>query len=115
MNDADAVKASVGVAMDILRKKAKTIASAYKLLGKQPELAISVSDITHQGRGSTAQIKAALAKSTQAGKLDALYAIGSDNPDYNGRRKTVRDKITTLMSERVFDGVALGDARLPLP
>jgi hypothetical protein len=115
LNDADAVKASVEVAMDIMRKKAKTIASDYKLRGKQPELAIWASDITHQGRGSAEEIEAALAESTLSAKLDALFAIGSDNPKWDGRRKAVRDKIATLMAEKVFNGVVLGDKKLPLP
>jgi hypothetical protein len=115
MNDPDAVKASVEVAMNIMQGKAKTIASVYKLRGKQPELAIWASDITHQGRGSPDEIKAALAEPTLSAKLDALFAIGSGNSNYDGRRKTVRDKIATLMSEKVFDGVVLGDTKLPLP
>jgi hypothetical protein len=115
LNDPEAVKASVGAALDIVRRKAKAIATTYALRGKPAELAIWVSDITHQGRGGKAAIKAALAKPTHQAKLDALFAIGSENADYDGRRKAVRDKIAVLRQEKVFDGVTLGDAKLPLP
>jgi hypothetical protein len=90
LNEEDAVKASVSTALDIMRRKVKRLASIHNLVGKQPELAIWVSDITHQGRGSKDAIKDALKQPTLDEKLAALFEIGA--PDYLPRRKTVRDR-----------------------
>jgi hypothetical protein len=72
-----------------------------------------VSDITHQGRGSKADIKDALKQPTLEEKLDALFEVGA--PEYLSRRRTVRNSIKTLMNEGVFESVVLGDDKLPLP
>jgi len=113
LSEPDAVKASVSTALDIMRRKVKRLAGIHNLVGKQPELAIWVSDITHQGRGSKDDIKDALQQPTLEDKLDALFEVGA--PDYLSRRRTVRDRVKTLMSEGVFDSVTLGDDKLPLP
>ncbi|UPK00893.1 hypothetical protein [Bradyrhizobium sp. 170] len=113
LNEQDAVKASVSTALDIMRRKVKRLASTHDLVDKQPELAIWVSDITHQGRGSKADIKDALKKPTLDEKLDALFEVGA--PEYLSRRRTVRNGIKTLMNEGVFESVVLGDDKLPLP
>jgi len=113
LSEPDAVKASVSTALDIMRRKVKRLAGAHNLVGKQPELAIWVSDITHQGRGSKDAIKEALTQPTLEDQLDALFEVGA--PDYLSRRRTVRDRVKTLMSEGVFESVTLGDDKLPLP
>ena len=113
LNDPDAVKASVETALEIMRRKAKRLATKFNLKGKRPELAIWVSDATHQGRGGETAIKAALAKPTFEEKLEALFEVGK--PDFLERRKTVRNRIKTLVDEKVFNGVVVGDAKLPLP
>jgi len=114
-HDPEAVNLSTATAIEIVRRKAKRIATTYGLAGKPAELAIWVSDIVHQGRGSKAAIQAALAKPSPTARLDALYEIGASNADYDGRRKTVRDKIAILKQEGVLSGVVLGDSDLPLP
>jgi hypothetical protein len=113
LNDRDAIRVSVSTALDIMRGKVKRQAATYNLKGKEPELAIWVSDISHQGRGDKDTIKDALKEATLEKKLEALFKIGA--PDFLSRRKTVRDCITKLTDEGVFDGVKLGDAKLPLP
>lgn len=114
LNDAAAVRASVETALEIVKRRAKSFATTYGLVGKPVELAIWVSDIVHQGRGGRDAIKDALAKPSLQAKLDALYAIGASNPDYDGRRTSVRDKIAVLGAEGVFNGVTLGDPKLQL-
>ena len=114
LNDPKAVEASVRVAVGIMKGKIAAAAAAFKLRGKDPRLAIWVSDIRHQGRGGSDAIRAALAKPTLADQLTALSLIGSGNKDYDGRRKTVKDRIADLQAEGVFAGVTLGDTKLPL-
>jgi hypothetical protein len=110
--DPDAVAASVRVAISILRSKVKRQATAYKLAGKDPRLAIWVSDIAHQGRGGSSVIKTALAKPTLAAQLAALETIGAG--DYATRIASVKASVRTLTEEGAFDGVVLGDDKLPL-
>ncbi|MCA3625934.1 MAG: hypothetical protein IOC49_01720 [Methylobacterium sp.] len=112
MNDKDAVAASVRIAVQILRKKVRNQAAVYKLQGKDPRLAIWVSDISHQGRGSSASIKAALAEPNVAAQLSALAAIGA--ADFPTRIASVKASIKTLTNEGAFAGVTLGDQSLPL-
>jgi hypothetical protein len=113
LNDPDAVAASVRVALTILRRKVKSQATTYKLTGKDPRLAIWVSDIRHQGRGTPDQIKAALASSnTVDGKMAALREIGATS--HADRIATVKKHVATLHQEGVFAGVSLGDTSLPL-
>lgn len=114
LNDPAAVDASVKTAFSIMYRKIKSAATTYALKGKDPRLAIWVSDIIHQGRGSKDQIKAALARPSLDEKLAALHLVGSGNPDYTGRRNTVKAKIAVLTAEKVFDGINLGDADLSL-
>ena len=112
MNDPLAVAASVRVAAAIMRGKVKRHATAFKLAGRDPRLAIWVSDIRHQGRGGPTPIKAALAEPTLKAQLAALAKIGADK--YAARCASVKASVKTLTDEGVFAGVTLGDARLPL-
>lgn len=114
VNDEEAVNAAVEIPFQIMQRKVKAQAALYRLRGKDPRLAIWVSDIRHQSRGGEAQIKAALSKPDLDAQLSALFDIGSGVSGYDGRRRTVRACIKTLTDEGVFDGVKLGDAALPL-
>ena len=114
-DDPQAIAAAVRVPFNIMLRKVKAAAKAYGLTGMRPELAIWVSDITHQGRGGPAVIKAALKKKTFESQYEALRAIGSGNSDYDGRRKTVHVCIQTLLKEKKFDGVDFGKGKLKLP
>lgn len=114
LSDAEAVKASVATALEIMKRKLKRAAKTYGLAGKSPELAIWVSDIIHQGRGSGATIKQTLAKPDFDSQMQALSLIGSETADYEGRRKTVRDCISKFVSEKRFDGKLLGQGKLSL-
>ena len=109
------IAAAVRVPFRIMLRKVKSAATAYGLTGMRPELAIWVSDITHQGRGGPAAIKAALKKKTFDGQYGALRAIGSGNSKYDGRRKTVHGCIQTIVKEKKFDGVEFGKGKLKLP
>ncbi len=119
VNDPDAETASVEVAFEIMHGKIKSYASAYGLAGKDPRLAIWVSDIRHQGRGGSTKIKAALAKPTVEKQLKALskidkYTTKYPKGQYRARRKAVQKSIDILTGEKRFDGVVLGDGKLPL-
>lgn len=110
--DPEAVAASVRVALAILRRKVKAQARAFNLAGKDPRLAIWVSDIRHQGRGTSDQITAALALGSLAERLAGLATIGASGNET--RIASVKRSIRTLHDEGRFAGVVLGDDRLPL-
>lgn len=112
LSDPDAVAASVRVALAILRRKVKAQARTFNLAGKDPRLAIWVSDIRHQGRGATDQVKAALALGSLAERLAALATIGASGNET--RIASVKRSIRTLQDEGRFAGVVVGDDRLPL-
>ncbi len=112
INDPAATAASVRVAFRIMHGKVRRQATAYKLVGKDPRLAIWVSDILHQGRGSAAAIKAALAQASVNDQLAVLATIGLS--PYKARIKSVKTSVKTLTDEGVFTGVTLGDGNLPL-
>ncbi|MEP0321731.1 hypothetical protein [Bauldia litoralis] len=119
LNDSAAMKTSEQVAFAIMHRKIKRLATAYKLAGKDPRLAIWISDIAHQGRGKAATIKAALKASTLTKQLSALSKVdiyNDKNPDgmYLSRRKSVQKSIKVLEDEQRFKGTALGDAKLSL-
>ncbi len=119
VNDTAAVNASETVAFTIMHDKLKLQARAFKLTGKDPRLALWISDIRHQGRGGPRKINAALAEPTLKKQLRALSKVdvyNSKHPNgrYVARRKAVRKSIDVLVSENRFDNVLLGDAQLPL-
>jgi hypothetical protein len=118
LNDPAAIEASVAVAISIVKRKVRAQASIYKLEGKDPRLAIWVSDISHQGRGTKSAITAALAETTIARQLAALQAIdvvdNDGNPLNTPRRNGVKKCVDKLQTDKVFDGVLLGDKKLPL-
>jgi hypothetical protein len=113
LNDSSAMKASVEIAMKIMKSKVRNLLTKYPILSDDFRLAIWVSDIVHQGRASKGEISSALLIPSLSDKLVALSQIGSSNADYDSRRNLVRDKIEILLSEGIFDGVAVGDALLP--
>jgi hypothetical protein len=112
VNDKAAVDVSVFVAFAIMKRKLVSLAAKYNLRGKDPRLALWISDIRHQARGGEAEIRAALSQPTLDSKLASLATIGS--PKYKTRIATVKAKVAALMAEGRFNGVTLGDAKLPL-
>lgn len=112
LNDPEAVAISVRIAMAIMRRKVKAQASTFSLRGKDPRLAIWVSDIRHQGRGSKDEIKGALALSSLSERLAGLAAIGASS--HRARIASVKNSIQALHREGRFNGVVLGDPQLPL-
>lgn len=119
VNDADAVRVCEQVAISILKRKVQRYAAAYKLIGRDPRLAIWIADIRHQGRGGKSKIKKALQAPTlkeqlrQLSKVD-IYTTDSPKGRYLSRRKSVQESIDQLMKEGVFDDVVLGDSKLPI-
>lgn len=112
LSDPDAVATSVRVALGIMRRKIMAQASTFRLAGKDPRLAIWVSDIRHQGRGSADEIRRALAMGSVSECLASLAAIGAAS--HRPRIISVKKSIQVLQSEGRFDGVVLGDPQLPL-
>jgi hypothetical protein len=112
IHDPKAVAASVGVALSILRRKVKRQAAAYHLIGRDPRLAIWVSDISHQSRGDSKSIKAALAEPTLEKQLAALAMIGK--LDFPERIKSIKASLKTIADEGIFNDVTLGDVKLPI-
>jgi hypothetical protein len=78
-----------------MKRKIKARAGTFGLVGKRPELAIWVSDMFHHGRGSTSQVRAALALPTFAQQLDALSRIDTTGK-HAARLKTVKKKVQVL-------------------
>jgi hypothetical protein len=119
LNDPAAMDAAVRIPFEIMRKKARRINRLYDLQGIQPEIAIWVSDITHQGRGGPDKIRDALRQSTFEKKLQALeridrYPTSHPNGRYEERRRTVKTIVQKLRDENRFDGVKFGESALLL-
>ena len=119
MSDDAALSASVSVAFEIMHAKIKKAATSYKLAGRDPRLAIWVSDILHQGRGNASKIKAALAKPSVSAQLEALSEIDIYTNKYPAgqfapRRRSVMKSIETLHTEGVFSGIDLGGPGLEI-
>ncbi len=119
VHDEQALRTSEQVAFRIMHSKLRRQAKAYGLKGKDPRLAIWVSDIRHQGRGGRKKIRAALAAGGLAKQLKALsqvdiYSKKHPKGEFLSRRKAVKKSINILVKEKRFDGVVLGDKKLPL-
>jgi hypothetical protein len=113
LRDRAAMQASEDIAFEIMKRKLAKRATQYGLRGKDPRLAIWVSDIHHQGRGRVDDVKTALRATTLAGQLDALSKVDTTGT-HAPRRSTVKRCIAQLHSEGIFAGVTLGDANLPI-
>lgn len=111
--DPEMLATTTSVSIAIMKKKIKRWATALGLMGKRPELAIWVSDIVHQGRGTKALMQNALAQPTFDAQLDALGAIDTTGK-FEARLATVREAVGKLIAERRFENVAFGTAPLQL-
>ncbi|WP_411847610.1 peptidoglycan-binding domain-containing protein [Roseibacillus persicicus] len=109
--DPEVLKITASVSMRILKKKARWAASKYDLSGERPELAVWVSDILHHGRGKSSLIRNALSASSYEEKLERLYKIDKHGK-FEGRRNTVRDRLSDLTNEDRFKGVKFGEGPL---
>lgn len=105
--------ATVRVSVEIMKRKIKARASTFGLVGKRPELAIWISDIFHQGRGSVRQVKNALALPTFALQLGALSEIDVTGKHAN-RLESVKASVQVLLNEKRFDHVRFGEGDLTL-
>ncbi len=105
--------ATVRVSVEIMKRKIKARASTFGLIGKRPELAIWISDMFHQGRGSTQQAKNALALPTFAQQLEGLSAIDVTGKHAN-RLASVRTSVQVLLDEKRFDHIRFGEGELAL-
>lgn len=112
LSDPAAVSESVATAIGIMKRKLKSAAQTYGLSGRRPELAIWVSDILHHGRGTSAEIRNALAAGNFDAQIQSLFLVGSHIKAYDGRRKAVQRCISTLISEARFAGLRLGQGAL---
>ncbi len=113
LRDPEMLAATVRVSLGIMRRKIASRAATFGLIGRRPELAIWISDMFHQGRGSTKQVKAALALPTFDQQLDALSKIdttGGQAP----RLATVKSCVGKLLSEGRFNGVEFGKDKLAI-
>ncbi|KQW43172.1 MULTISPECIES: hypothetical protein [unclassified Ensifer] len=105
--------ATVRVSVRIMKRKIKARAGTFGLVGKRPELAIWISDMFHQGRGSTSQAKAALALPEFADQLEALSRIDTTGQHVE-RLRTVKRGIKTLLDEGRFENMRFGEGELSL-
>lgn len=120
--DPAAMNASVLVPYQTMRKKIDRFAPVFDLVGKEPELAIWVSDLKHHGRGGRLvndKIKAALREPTFEKKLAALskidnYNDANPNGQFKERRDTVGAVVNQLRREGRFAGVKFGEGPLSL-
>lgn len=111
--DPEMLATTLDVSLGIMKKKIKGWADRLGLIGKEPELAIWVSDIVHQGRGTRNLLQAALAQRSFEARLDALSEIDIYGL-FDKRRDTVRAAVRTLIDEKRFEGVAFGSEPLAL-
>lgn len=120
--DPAAMNASVLVPFEIMRKKIQRFTPIFALAGREPELAIWVSDLKHHGRGGRGvndKISAALREPTLDKKLAALskidnYSDRHPQGQFKDRRNTVGTLIGKLRSEGRFAGVKFGEGELSL-
>lgn len=111
--DPDMLKTTLDVSIGIMKDKIRRWSGSLGLLGKEPELAIWVSDIVHQGRGKKQLLEAAMAQPDFESRLDALSRIDRFG-SFAERRTTVKAAVKTLMDEKRFEGVAFGSGPLAL-
>ncbi len=105
---------TIRVSTEIMQRKIARLAQRLDLIGRRPELAIWISDMFHQGRGSFSQASAALSKPTLREQLAALSQIdvtGAHAP----RRATVNRHVDILINEGRFANSAFGEGELALP
>lgn len=105
--------ATVRVSVAIMKRKIKARAGTFSLVGKRPELAIWISDMFHQGRGSTRQAKAALALPEFADQLEALSRIDTTG-QHTERLRSVKQSVRTLLDEARFANMRFGEGDLSL-
>ncbi|RDJ05058.1 hypothetical protein [Rhizobium grahamii] len=105
--------ATVRVSVAIMKRKIKARANTYGLVGKRPELAIWISDMFHQGRGSKSQALAALALSTLTEQLEALSRIDTTGQQA-ARLASVKRSVATLLDEGRFTNTRFGEGELSL-
>ncbi|MGO8023925.1 hypothetical protein [Rhizobium leguminosarum] len=105
---------TVRVSVEIMKRKIRARAGTFGLIGRRPELAIWISDMFHQGRGSTSQAKAALALPTFAEQLDALSRIDTTGK-HSTRLGSVKRSVRILLDENQFSNVRFGEGDLSLP
>ena len=121
-SDPAAMNASVLVPFEIMRKKIGRFTPVFDLAGREPELAIWVSDLKHHGRGGrhvNDTITAALREATFDKKLAALSKIDNYNNDhpegqFKERRGTVVAIVKQLRQEGRFSGVKFAEEPLSL-
>lgn len=106
-------QATVRVSVAIMKRKIKARAGTFGLVGRRPELAIWISDMFHQGRGSTNQAKAALALPSFADQLEALSRIDVTG-QHNDRLNSVKRSVRTLLDEERFAHTRFGEGELSL-
>ncbi|WP_051044864.1 hypothetical protein [Methylobacterium sp. B1] len=111
--DPEMLATTTQVSIAIMKRKVKRWATTLGLMGRRPELAIWVSDIVHQGRGTKALMQAALGQDTFQEQLDALGAIDTTG-EFGSRRDTVREAVGKLIAERRFEKVKFGAPPLGL-
>ena len=107
------LEATIRVSSEIMKRKIRHWANRLNLIGKRPELAIWVSDMFHQGRGSLDKAREALNQPTLARQLQALSEIDTTG-HHAPRRATVRQHVKVLLDEGRFDGAAFGEGALAL-
>ncbi len=111
--DPEMLATTIRVSVDIMKRRLRGFADAYGLRGRRAELAIWVSDMFHQGRGSPSQVRAALRLPTFEEQLAALSRIDTTG-NFATRRATVDRHVRQLIAEHRFDGDMLGEGALVL-
>jgi hypothetical protein len=110
-SDGAVVETTIRVSMLIMRRKLRAHVDRFGLIGCRPEIAIWVSDMFHQGRGSSNQVRAALALPTFDRQIDALSRIDTTG-QHADRLETVSACIDQLIASNVFKGINIGDEGL---
>ena len=111
LNDKAMRDATVRVSVEIMKRKIKTRAHRYGLIGKRPELALWVSDMFHHGRGSASQVRHALSLPTFEKQLDALSKIDTTGR-HTARLNNVKRYVQLLLDEKRFNDVRFGEGVL---
>jgi len=107
------LETTIRVSVQIMKRKIGYCARRLDLYGKRPELAIWVSDMFHQGRGSVDLARAALREPTFSRQLETLSKIDTTG-NHPERLSTVRQHVQVLLDERRFEGSSFGEGDLQL-
>lgn len=100
VNHSDVRRLQVEHGVALFKSVLKAAANSLQLDGRPDFICAAVTDIRHQGRGTNAQIRQALAAASQDAQLEGLLRIGFH--DYQQRCNDLRDVVARKRNSGIF-------------